>query len=59
MRFTKKDGIYRIILLSGAQDNILGVAFDDKDRSENNIEVIKWDFPNIDKSRIRTSKEEV
>ena len=59
MRFTKKDGIYRIILLSGAQDNILGVAFDDKNNSDNNIEVIEWDFPNIDKSRIRTSKEEV
>ena len=35
------------------------MAFDDKDKSDNNIEVIEWDFPNIDKSRIRTSKEEV
>ena len=59
MRFTKKDGIYRIILLSGAQDNILGVVFDNKNKSDNNIEVIEWDFPKIDKSRIRTSKEEV
>ena len=59
MRFTKKDNIYRIIRITGSQDNILGVVFDDKNRSDNNIEVIEWDFPNIDKSRIRTSKEEV
>lgn len=35
------------------------MAFDDKNNSDNNIEVIEWDFPNIDKSRIRTSKEQV
>ena len=59
MGFFKKDNIYRITRITGSQDNILGVAFDDKDRSDNNIEVIEWNFPNIDKSRIRTSKEEV
>ena len=59
MGFFKKDNIYRIIRITGSQDNILGVAFDDKHNSDNNIEVIEWDFPNIDKSRIRTSKEEV
>lgn len=59
MGFFKKDNIYRITRITGSQDNILGAAFDDKDRNDNNIEVIKWDFPNIDKSRIRTSKEEV
>ena len=59
MGFFKKDNIYRITRITGSQDNILGAAFDDKDRSDNNIEVIEWDFPNIDKSRIRTSKEEV
>ena len=59
MGFFKKDNIYRITRITGSQDNILGVAFDDKDRSDNNIEVLEWDFPNIDKSRIRTSKEEV
>ena len=26
---------------------------------EDDVQVIEWDFPNIDKSRIRTSKEEV
>ena len=59
MRFSKTDNIYKIIRITGSQDNILGVAFDDKNNSDNNIEVIEWDFPNIDKSRIRTSKEEV
>ena len=34
MRFTKKDGIYRIILLSGAQDNILGVSFDESNSNK-------------------------
>lgn len=52
MRFSKTDNIYKIIRITGSQDNILGVAFDDKNKSDNNIEVIEWDFPNIDKSRI-------
>ena len=59
MGFFKKDNIYQITRITGSQDNILGVVFDHKNRSDNNIEVIEWDFPNIDKSRIRTSKEEV
>ena len=59
MGFFKKDNIYRITRIIGSQDNILGAAFDDKDRSDNNIEVIEWDFSNIDKNRIRISKEEV
>jgi len=59
MGFFKKDNIYTITRITGSQDNILGVAFDDKNKSDNNIEVIEWDFPNIDKSIIRTSKEEV
>ena len=59
MGFFKKDNIYRITRITGSQDNILGVVFDDKNNSDNNIEVIEWDFPNIDKSRIRTSKKEV
>lgn len=59
MEFFKKDNIYRVIRITGSQDNILGVAFTEKDRSDNHMEVIEWDFPNIDKSRIRTSKEKV
>ena len=59
MGFFKKDNIYRITRITGSQDNILAVVFDNKNRSDNNIEVIEWDFSNIGKSRIRTSKEEV
>ena len=61
MGFFKKDNIYQITRITGSQDNILGMVFDDKNNSDNNIEVIEWDFPNIyiDKSRIRTSKKEV
>ena len=59
MEFFKKDNVYQIIRITGSQDNILGVTFDDKNNRDNNIEVIEWDFPNIDKSKIGTSKEEV
>ena len=41
MQFIKTDNIYQIIRITGSQDNILGVAFDDKNNSDNNIEVIK------------------
>jgi len=54
MRFSKTNNIYKIIRITGSQDNILGISF-----GEDDIEVIEWNFTNIDKSRIRTSKEEV
>ena len=54
MRFSKTNNIYKIIRITGSQDNILGISF-----GEDNIEVIEWNFNNIDKSRIQTSKEEV
>ena len=54
MRFSKTNNIYKIIRITGSQDNILGISF-----GEDNIEVIEWNFNNIDKSRIRTSKEGV
>jgi len=59
MGFTKKDNIYKITRMTGNRDNILGVSFANKDSIENNIEVIEWNFPNIDNSKIRTSKKEV
>mgnify|MGYP000886205027 CR=1 FL=1 len=59
MRFSKTDNMYKMIRITGSQDNILSVIFDHKNKSDNNIEGIEWDFPNIDKSRIRTSKEKV
>ena len=54
MRFSKTNNIYKIIRITGSQDNILGISF-----GEDDIEVIEWNFNNIDKSRIRTSKVEV
>ena len=59
MRFFKKNEIYQITRITGTQDNILGVVFDAKENSENDIEVIEWDFPNTNQGRIATSKEEV
>ena len=54
MRFLKTNNIYKIIRIPGLQDNILGISF-----GEGDIEVIEWNLNNIDKSIIRTSKEEV
>jgi hypothetical protein len=54
MRFSKTDNIYKIIRITGSQDNILGISF-----GEDDVEVIEWNFNSSDRSRIRTSKEEV
>lgn len=59
MQFIKKDNIYEIVRITGNQDNILGISFGNKHSTENNIEVIEWDFPNTRSSKIRTSKTEV
>jgi hypothetical protein len=40
MRFSKTDNIYKIIRITGSQDNILGVSFVETNSSEANIEVI-------------------
>ena len=59
MRFSKTDNIYKIIRITGSQDNILGISFVEKNSIGDNIEVIEWNFPKSDKSRIRTSKKDV
>lgn len=59
VRFLKTNNIYKIIRITGSQDNILGISFGSKDTTEDEIEVIKWDFPTIDKRGIGTSKEKV
>ena len=59
MRFSKTGNIYKIIRITGSQDNILGISFVETNSSEADIEVIEWNFSNSDRSRIRTSKEEV
>jgi hypothetical protein len=57
--FFKEGNIYKVTLITGSRDNILGISFADKTSGENPIEVVEWYFPNSDRSRIRTSKEEV
>jgi hypothetical protein len=59
MRFSKTDNIYKVIRITGSQNNILGICFVEKNSSEANIEVIEWNFSNSDRSKIQTSKEEV
>lgn len=59
MGSSKKDNMSQITRIISSQDNILGGAFDHKNNRDDNTEVIEWDFPNIDKNRIRTSKEKV
>jgi hypothetical protein len=59
MTFSKTGNIYKIIRITGAQDNILGISFVEINSSEANLEVIEWNFPNIDRTTSRTSKEEV
>jgi len=59
MRFSKTGNIYKIIRISGSQDNILGISFAETNSSEANLEVIEWDFPNIDRKKSKISREEV
>lgn len=53
MRFAKKDDVYIIVRISGAQDNILGVSFGD----DNTIEILEW--PIREGEKTQTSKKEV
>jgi hypothetical protein len=59
MRFLKTGNIYKIIRITGSQDNILCISFVEINSSEANIEVIEGNFPNVYSSTRRTSKEEV
>jgi hypothetical protein len=59
MRFSKTGNIYKIIRITGSQDNILDISFVEINSSEANLEVIEWNFSNSDRSRSRTSKKEV
>ena len=59
MRFTKLGNIYNIIRITGAQNNILGISFDETNSSEVNIEVVEWKLDYYDAEKVLTSKEEV
>ena len=55
MRFTKKNNMYRIIRVTGSQDNILGVCFSENNSSD--IQVIQWNLE--DDRKIQTSEDQV
>jgi hypothetical protein len=59
MQFLKKNNIYKIIRMTGAQNNILGVTFNETNNqvNPNDIEIIEWDFPSIRETKVLTSKE--
>lgn len=59
MQFLKTDNIYKILRITGSQDNILGISFGETNSIEIDIKVIKWDFPNIDGRKIPTSETEI
>jgi hypothetical protein len=40
MRFTKSNDVYKVIRITGAQDNILGICFSANE--ERNIELVEW-----------------
>lgn len=52
----RKRYIYKVTLMTGSQNNILGITFSDNSTNYGNIEVIEWNFFNNDESKIRTSK---
>lgn len=54
MQFTKSNDTYKVIRITGVQDNILGVCFSDK---KTDIEVVEWDMKNG--SKMKSSSEEV
>lgn len=52
MFYTKKNNVYRIVRITGSQDNILGVTFGDK-----KTKVLEWSTKKNDK--VRSSKQEI
>ena len=55
MKFTKTDGIYKIVRITGVHDNILGVCFTENDNEP--LEIIEWDLKN--RETIKTSRSEI
>ena len=54
MRFSKKGDIYKVIRITGSQDNILGISF-----GKGDLEVIELDYGKTEVTGIQSSKEEV
>jgi len=61
MQYLKNNDIYKVIRITGAQDNILGISFGENDVEIDNtdIEIVEWKFDNIKSDIVYTSKEEV
>lgn len=57
MRFYKTGNIYKVIRMTGNQDNYLGVSFAEND--ENSIDLIEVPVRNPKKQKIEPSKDEV
>jgi hypothetical protein len=53
MKFTKTQNIYKILCLTGSQNNILGVSFSQKNE-KTKIQVVEW--PIEKNKKIETSK---
>ena len=56
--FFKRNNVYQITRITETYNIILGITFDDKNRTNNDIEVIETNYyeMEINKSKIRTSK---
>ena len=54
MRFTKSNDVYKVIRITGVQDNILGICFSDK---ECEIEIVEWDIKRG--AKVKSSRDEV
>lgn len=48
LRGSSKKKIYKVTLMIGSQNNILGITFNDNSTNYGNIEVIEWNFFNND-----------
>lgn len=59
MRYSKTNDIYKIIRITGSQDNILGIVFGTPTNKKDNIEILEWNFSNSNGDIKRTSKEDV
>jgi hypothetical protein len=59
VRFTKEDNIYKVSRNTGNQSNILGISFAEKTNDDPTIEVVEWNVPKSDSSKIEVSKEEI
>lgn len=55
MRFTKSRDIYKVIRITGSQDNILGVRFSKTE--EANVELVEWELKPGEK--VKTSSKQV